>query len=97
MMSNFIIITIIITITIIILTIILLFSLSGLSKNKHICPPESKGATACTREYNPVCGWNNDNVKCIKYPCASSYSNPCMACSNKDVEYYTLGKCPTTL
>jgi len=86
---------IILTICIISYIIVLLSSKKDESKNKkYTCPLESRGVSACTMEHNPVCGWNNNNIKCIKYPCASTYSNPCVACTNKDVEYYTFGECP---
>ncbi|EGR30559.1 kazal-type serine protease inhibitor domain protein, partial [Ichthyophthirius multifiliis] len=49
----------------------------------------------CTADYNPVCGWaDKKKIKCLRYPCASSYSNGCEACADKSVEYYTKGSCP---
>lgn len=59
----------------------------------HYCTPESRNAEVCTAEYNPVCGWFNSSVKCIKYPCAITASNPCVACSNPLVDYWTQGEC----
>lgn len=53
---------------------------------------ERKGV--CTREYKPVCGWFKKTVNCFKYPCAIDASNKCVACSNRDVEFATPGKCP---
>lgn len=49
----------------------------------------------CTMEYLGVCGWFYKNVTCIKYPCAITSSTSCTACSNTNVEYVTLGDCPT--
>ena len=49
---------------------------------------------ACTMEYLPVCGWFDQSIKCIKYPCASTYGNKCMACANEKVAYWTQGECP---
>ncbi|MBU0757376.1 MAG: DUF333 domain-containing protein [Nanoarchaeota archaeon] len=58
---------------------------------KNFC---TERTPACTKEYNPVCGWFNQKIKCIKYPCASTYANRCIACSDEKVEYYTEGQCP---
>jgi putative hemolysin len=49
---------------------------------------------ACTKEYMPVCGWFNQSIQCIKYPCAGEYGNKCMACADEKVAYWTEGKCP---
>lgn len=83
----------------IVIIIFILLIMSFMKKNsktedKKMCDSNSRNVSACTMEYNPVCGWNNKNIKCIRYPCASTYSNPCVACKNEDVEYYTLGECP---
>ncbi|MBT3643042.1 hypothetical protein HN604_01040 [archaeon] len=65
--------------------------------NETYCEPEQRNIDACIEIYQPVCGWNNpENIQCITYPCASTYSNYCFACQNPDVEYYTLGECPST-
>jgi hypothetical protein len=58
------------------------------------CTDEQREVKGCTKEYMPVCGWFADFVKCIKYPCASTYGNKCMACQNPNVGYYTQGECP---
>lgn len=58
------------------------------------CTDEQREVTGCTREYMPVCGWFEDYIKCIKYPCAATYSNSCSACQNPNVAYYTGGECP---
>lgn len=58
------------------------------------CTSESRNAEACTLQYQPVCGWFNSSVQCIKYPCAQTYSNPCIACQDGKVEYITEGTCP---
>jgi hypothetical protein len=50
---------------------------------------------ACTKEYMPVCGWYNQDIKCVKYPCAANFGNKCEACANSQVEYWTTGACPT--
>lgn len=63
-------------------------------KIKIYCKKEQRNADGCIEIYQPVCGWSNENIKCLKYPCASTYSNYCFACVNEDVEYYTSGECP---
>lgn len=49
---------------------------------------------ACTREYNPTCGYFNENIQCIKAPCAATYDNPCTACADTKVAYTIVGECP---
>lgn len=64
-------------------------------EEKVFCSNESRNVDACITLYDPVCGWNNpDKIKCIKFPCASTYSNSCNACKNSDVYYWTSGICP---
>ncbi len=58
------------------------------------CTPESRLAEACIALYKPVCGWFSPEIQCIRYPCAQTFSNGCVACSNSDVLYYTEGECP---
>jgi hypothetical protein len=50
---------------------------------------------ACTKEYMPVCGWYNQEIQCIQYPCAETYGNKCTACADEKVAYYTEGECPS--
>jgi len=64
---------------------------------KHYCTPEQRGAEICTMEYRPVCGWFNQSILCFAYPCAQTYSNPCMACAEDKVAYWTEGECPKTV
>ncbi len=63
-------------------------------KNGTKCSPASKKAKFCIELYKPVCGWFNEDIKCVKYPCAQTYSNECFACRDKKVEYWTEGECP---
>lgn len=48
---------------------------------------------ACVEVFEPVCGWFDISVQCLKEPCASTYSNSCFACADEKVEYYTEGDC----
>jgi len=61
---------------------------------KHYCTPDQRGAEICTMEYHPVCGWFNQSIQCFAYPCAQTYSNPCMACAEEQVAFWTEGECP---
>lgn len=64
-------------------------------KKQNFCSDESRNADVCITLYDPVCGWNNpEEIQCIKFPCASTYSNSCNACKNSDVFYWTSGLCP---
>ncbi len=67
----------------------------GLPDGAIRCSPESRNAEMCITLYKPVCGWNDpEKIQCIRYPCASTYSNSCVACQNENVPYYTEGECP---
>ena len=61
---------------------------------KVYCPEKQPAPVACTLEEHPVCAWFNQSIKCFKYPCAINAANPCMACANENVEYWTEGNCP---
>ena len=64
-------------------------------EQKNYCTPKQKNAQVCSEIYVPVCGWfDSSRIQCIKYPCASTYSNRCIACQNPDVSYWTYGECP---
>lgn len=63
---------------------------------KNYCTPESRQADVCTMNYDPVCGWFDQTIQCLKYPCAINAGNSCEACQNKNVEYWTEGLCPGT-
>jgi len=60
----------------------------------HVCTDAERGTAACIQIYQPVCGWFSPEINCIKYPCASTYSNSCVACKEKTVAYWTEGECP---
>ncbi|MDP3881849.1 MAG: hypothetical protein Q8Q31_03145 [Nanoarchaeota archaeon] len=60
----------------------------------NLCYEEGRDSDFCTEQYDPVCGWFNQNIQCIKYPCAQTYSNSCFACLDDKVEYWTKGQCP---
>jgi hypothetical protein len=59
------------------------------------CTNADRAVTGCTKEYRPVCGWFGENMQCIRYPCAITTSNPCMACKSSEVAYWTEGECPS--
>jgi hypothetical protein len=61
---------------------------------KIYCTPDQKSAQVCPEYYSATCGWFNQSIKCFKYPCAQTFDNPCFACSNPSVDYYTSGECP---
>ena len=59
------------------------------------CTTEQRKADACIALYQPVCGWfDPEEIQCFKYPCATTFSNSCEACRNKNVVYWTDGECP---
>ncbi|MFH1649233.1 MAG: hypothetical protein ABIA93_01665 [Candidatus Woesearchaeota archaeon] len=64
-------------------------------ENGTACNTEQRDVGACYEIYQPVCGWFNQSIQCIRYPCASTYSNDCFACQDGKVEYYTPGECPS--
>lgn len=63
--------------------------------NESFCTAQEREGQFCTEIYSPVCGWFDSNkIKCIKYPCANTYSNRCFACHEENVKYITQGVCP---
>ena len=60
----------------------------------HFCSEAEREVEVCTQEYNPVCGWYHSEVECETTPCATTEPNPCYACKNPDVEFWTWGECP---
>ena len=66
---------------------------SEVPSEKVKCSEEQRNKV-CSTEYSPVCGWSGKDVQCFAYPCASNYGNPCSACSDEIVKYYTQGFCP---
>ena len=60
-----------------------------------LCTSESRNPDGCLQIYKPVCGWfDPEKIQCVKYPCASTYSNICEACLDENVAYFTDGECP---
>jgi len=59
-------------------------------KIEHICTEQESLATACTLEYNPVCGKLILNSGETTY---QTFGNGCSACSTMKVVSYTLGEC----
>ena len=66
------------------------------NEKQYFCDPDQRLVDTCIEIYNPVCGWNDpERIQCIRFPCASTYSNSCFACVNEDVLYWTEGECPS--
>jgi hypothetical protein len=64
------------------------------TQRRTYCTPEQKQGEDCNEIYSPTCGWFKTSVNCLKYPCAQDFGNPCLACHDENVEYYTPDKCP---
>ena len=58
---------------------------------KHVCTEQESLATACTADYNPVCGEIGLNMGKTVY---QTFSNGCSACAAMKVVSYTPGECP---
>ena len=58
------------------------------------CLDAERNREACTLNYDPVCGWFDDTVNCVDYPCAQTFANRCGACTNPTIAYTTEGECP---
>ncbi len=52
------------------------------------CPEERSVFQACSMDYNPVCGIRKDGS-------SQTYSNPCGACGDEEVDDYRVGECDT--
>lgn len=64
---------------------------------KVYCEPKQRG-NFCSMIYKPACGWfDSTKIQCLRYPCAQTFSNSCVACSNKNVVFFTEGECPKGL
>jgi len=63
-------------------------------ENKNYCSEESRNAVICVEDKQEVCGWFDSSIKCLKYPCAENYKNPCYACLNSNIEYWVNEECP---
>lgn len=48
----------------------------------------------CPEFYHQVCGWFDQSVNCLKYPCAKEFPNECFACADLKVKYWVDGECP---
>jgi len=64
------------------------------TEQKIFCRDSQRGSDFCTMELHPVCGWFDESVQCVKYPCAGEFNNPCEACKATKVKFYTEGECP---
>ena len=58
---------------------------------KHYCLHRS---TICPLHYRPVCAWYDDIERCVRSQCSFTASNPCLACRNHSVKFWTDGRCP---
>jgi hypothetical protein len=57
--------------------------------------PAGQRPDVCLQIYRPACGWfDPESIQCIRYPCAATYSNSCVACADEKVLYWTDGPCP---
>jgi hypothetical protein len=61
---------------------------------KTVCQEVDRAGEVCAQIYTPTCGWFKAEVKCLRYPCALNFSNPCEACHNRQIESWTKGECP---
>lgn len=62
-------------------------------EEKVYCTTTQRDVGACIELYDPVCGYFDEDVQCIKEPCAQEYSNSCFACNDEKVLYYIKGSC----
>jgi hypothetical protein len=63
--------------------------------NLIVCPDHRP--EICTKEYNPVCGLRNKDIRCVTEPCPvteeRTYATGCTACSDIAVISYRPGQC----
>lgn len=58
----------------------------------HYCAPSSR-ELECDETQDVVCGWFDTQTGCTG-PCVKLFVNPCQACIDERVDYWTLGDCP---
>lgn len=67
------------------------FFAGSLAKNIQ-CFPEERNMRRCSRDLVLVCGHPiNKNKK------SKEFNNPCSACSNPDIDFYSFGECQFAL
>ena len=54
----------------------------------HWCEPEDRKALLCYDLFEPVCGFDEEGHQ------VQSFLNNCLACLEKDVDFWTSGECP---
>ncbi len=59
----------------------------------HYCAADSRDIE-CDESQQVVCGWFAEQEASCEGPCVKFYVNPCQACSDTRVEYWTGGDCP---
>lgn len=65
-------------------------------KVKNFCSPDSRNKliTSCPKETVPSCGYlYSQNCLNNRTACVIGYLNPCLACINPVIEYWTEGYC----
>ena len=63
---------------------------------------ENPRPEVCNQSYQPICADRDTGVRCIKAPCPQArekvtYSNNCMACTDKKVYGYWNGACADSI
>ncbi|MCL6418117.1 Kazal-type serine protease inhibitor family protein [Aestuariirhabdus haliotis] len=61
-------------------------SQGGEQEDALACPEDRSVFQMCTMDYNPVCGVRKDGS-------TKTYSNPCGACGDVEVQTYQMGEC----
>ena len=65
---------------------------------KNYCSKETQSERICPLYYQPVCGYFEsclDDAGNLMKECFIEFSNPCFACSDRQIAYWINGKCPS--
>ncbi len=80
-------------ILVLIISVLSLVAYTGIEKTRNnmdegrvYCTENQRDAEMCTMQYDPVCGYKKAETK-------ETYSNPCFACMESEVEYWISGEC----
>ena len=72
-------------------------SVTGGKETRNYCSDADRGIE-CQTDLNIVCGWYDLSMfYCSEQPCGKNFDNPCLACQNTTIAFWTEKRCPKAL